>query len=91
MTVQKSWRALIDDMAATLAEAQTRRHERQNIVEGPNGLSELAWAGYERQVMLDRINTHRALARLRPVAMDAVVHADQAAAGHARGEAVVHA
>jgi hypothetical protein len=76
-------RALSDSLRGVLAAAQSQRHQRPDLIDGPYG-PECAWAVHEREVMLGAVNRLRAGidAELPPVTMVEVERADQMACGH---------
>jgi hypothetical protein len=71
------WRAVFEDLRATLVAEQERRGQRQGWVDG-----ELEWVLAERAAMTQRVNRIRARYGLGPVAASAVQAVEQRAAGH---------
>lgn len=80
MTVS-SLKAATDVLAAVLARAQQERHQRPDLVDGPDG-PECEWAASERDRMHETVNQIRAERGLPTVALDDIVRAERMAVGH---------
>lgn len=69
-------------LRGVLAEAQEERPRRQELVEGPDGSPECAWAAYERGVMHMEVNRVRAQHERSEIPLKLIERADRQAAGH---------
>ncbi|MER6605986.1 hypothetical protein ABT282_08720 [Streptomyces sp. NPDC000927] len=74
-------KSVTEYLYTTLVTAQKDRGERDDLIDGPNGL-EFAWAAYERTCMHEAVNTLRAEHGAPPVPPEAVIRAELMAYGH---------
>jgi hypothetical protein len=72
---------LIDDMKRVLVEAQGERRLRPDVVDTPGG-QDMAWAVYERDVMLGAINERRGAYGLPSVGGAEISAVESMAMGH---------
>jgi len=73
--------SLADKFHKILSDAQKKRIEKNNWVEGPGGLT-LEWILYERETMFKAVNWERAVRNLQPVTMEQLRRAEDSATGH---------
>ncbi len=76
-------RELVFLLKDILVAAQAERAQRQDLVRLEDGMPELGWVLYERQVMHDAVNALRAERGLGPVDAKAILGAENSACGHA--------
>lgn len=67
---------------AILTEATKDRCDRENLLESIDGWPECGWSRYERNVMLNAVNTIRESRGLGQVTVDDVWRVEQQAVGH---------
>ncbi|MFK4801661.1 hypothetical protein ACI3K5_23640 [Streptomyces sp. MPA0124] len=72
---------LADRLQKILARAQENRDERDELVDGPDGI-ECAWAAHERNQMWKAVNALRAEHGRPSVPLDDIVQVERQAAGH---------
>jgi hypothetical protein len=77
MTDYRAYPATVQHLKATLTEATTHRHERDDWIAG-----ECAWVTYERQRMHDETNLLRARRGLGPIDEKRIRRAERLAEGH---------
>ncbi|WP_147484249.1 hypothetical protein [Streptomyces albidoflavus] len=74
-------RMLTDRLQRVLARAQEDRAQRDELVDGPDGI-ECAWAAYERKEMWKAVNAIRLDRGYSEVSLDEVIYVELQAAGH---------
>ncbi|MFE0472445.1 hypothetical protein ACFW2V_12610 [Streptomyces sp. NPDC058947] len=69
-------------LRGVLAEAQEERPRRQELVEGPDGSPECAWAAYERGVMHAEVNRIRTQHERSEIPLELIERVERKAIGH---------
>jgi hypothetical protein len=74
--------ALRDRFRSALINASTERSQRPDLVDGDDGVPELEWVRYERQVMWAEVNRCRAELNLPLADLAEIRRVEQQAEGH---------
>ncbi|WP_030188203.1 hypothetical protein [Streptomyces violaceorubidus] len=74
-------RVIADRLQRVLSRAQEDRSEREDLVDGPDGV-ECGWAAHERSEMWKAVNALRADQGRPAVSLDDVVQVERQASGH---------